>query len=367
MATGVVAALSLTVALAALPAALLVRRAAAWRAQARAERARSRALAEAMREVAHAAADGEAAARAALFRTVARLLPCRLLLYFRAEGELLRCADGWGATAPAWRDVRLQRDGAENVVASAARTGRAQVLTAEPGSPRPLVPEEPRSLALPIHHRDRLCGVLYAGGLARAPVAGALELATLLGEACGGALEAASRIERHVSEATTDGLTGLLTPRAFRVRLAREMTPPARERFAALSLLFVDTDHFKSVNDRLGHAAGDEMLRAVARVLRECSADARALVGRNGGDEFCLALLDEGKSRALERAERIRAAVAALGAGVSASIGVACFPEDAANADQLLEAADAAMYHSKRSGRDRVSCAVDGGALVVGR
>ncbi|MDE2572400.1 MAG: GGDEF domain-containing protein, partial [bacterium] len=322
------------------------------------ERSRSRALAEAVREVAQAAADGEAAARAALFHAVARLVPCQLLLFFRAEREDLLCTDGLGATAAAWRGVCLRRDEGENVVALAARTGRAQFSSRGRGTAtQPLVPDAPRSMALAIFHRDRLCGVLYAGGLARSPNADSIELATLLGEACGGTLEAASRIERHVAEATTDGLTGLLTPRAFRARLAEELAPAARDRYAAVSLLFVDTDHFKAVNDRLGHAAGDDVLRAIARVLHQCTADAHAIVARNGGDEFCLALLDEGKGRALDRAERIRLGIAALHAGVSASIGVASFPDDASAVEQLLEAADAAMYRSKRDGRNRVSWA----------
>ncbi|TAM85954.1 GGDEF domain-containing protein, partial [bacterium] len=304
----------------------------------REERVRSRTLADAVRDVAQASADGGLAARAALFASVARLLPARLLLYFRADGELLSCVDGWGPTAPAWRGVRLQRDGVENVVTAAARTGCTHVLSDGRGALRPLVPEEQRSLALAIRHRDRLRGVLYAGGLATVPPSEAIELATLLSTACAGALEAAARIEHHVTEAITDGLTGLLTPRAFRLRLTRALAPAAHDRFATLSLLFIDTDHFKSVNDRLGHAAGDSLLRAVARVLRECCADTPALIARNGGDEFCLALLDEGKGPAVERAERIRGAVRALGAEVSASIGVASYPEDARSAELLLEA-----------------------------
>ncbi|TAM76365.1 GGDEF domain-containing protein [bacterium] len=348
-------------------AAVMARRVFVLRGSLRDERVRSRALADAVREVAQASADGEAAARAALFASVARLLPARLLLYFRADDGLLHCVDGWGPTASAWRGVRLQRDGIENVVTMAARTGCTQVLGGSGGTVRPLVPEQQRSLALAIRHRDRLCGVLYAGGLPAPPASEAVELATLLSTACAGVLEAAARIEHHVAEAITDGLTGLLTPRAFRLRLTRALAPVAHDRFAALSLLFVDTDHFKSVNDRLGHAAGDSLLRAVARVLRECCAGTSALIARNGGDEFCLALLDEGKGPAVERAERIRRAVRALGAGVSASIGVASYPEDARSADLLLEAADTAMYHSKHAGRDCVSVARDEGPATVAR
>ncbi|TAM60534.1 GGDEF domain-containing protein [bacterium] len=347
-------------------AAFMLRRLFVLRRSLREERLRGRALADAVREVAQASAEGEAAARGALFAAVARLLPARLLLYFQADGELLRCVDGWGPTAPAWRGVQLLRDGAGNVVTLAASTGCAQVLRTG-GAVRPLIPEQRCAAALVIRHRDRLCGVLYAGGLPTAPTPEALELATLLSTACAGALEAGARIERHVTEAITDGLTGLLTPRAFRLRLARALAPAAHDRYAALALIFLDTDHFKRVNDRLGHAAGDALLRGVARVLRECCEGASALIARNGGDEFCLALLDEGKGPAVERAERIRRAVRALGSDVSASIGVAAYPEDAQSAELLLEAADGAMYHSKRSGKDRVSVAGPLGPAVASR
>src|SRR5579872_5723348 len=222
MATGVAATIAVfSIAFLAIVACL------AWRAlsldiRLREERRRSRALAEAVRTVAEAASDGEAATQAALFQAMGRLIPCRLFLYFRADGDFLRCVDGWGAAARAWRGVRLQRDGVENVVTLAARTGRTQVLSG-PGGLRPLVPEEPRSLALAIRYRDRISGVLYAGGLARVPEMESVELVAALCAAGAGALEAAARVEHHVSEATTDGLTGLLTPRAFRLRLARDL------------------------------------------------------------------------------------------------------------------------------------------------
>ncbi len=173
-----------------------------------------------------------------------------------------------------------------------------------------------------------------------------------------------------------DGLTSLLTSRAFRQRLSalidRARIPPGED----LALLFVDTDNFKRWNDSYGHAAGDALLRELAQLLRNFAAPERDVVARNGGDEFCVVLRETGKAAAIERAEALRARITAADLAplrparadhcvtITASIGVAVFPVDAATASQLLELADAAMYHSKETGRDAVSYAGLDGAFV---
>jgi diguanylate cyclase (GGDEF)-like protein len=123
----------------------------------------------------------------------------------------------------------------------------------------------------------------------------------------------------------------------------------------------------KSWNDNYGHASGDALLRELAALLRAAATDPADLVARNGGDEFCVVLVDAEKSHAIERAERLRASIAdadfrglhaPVSSGeevrISASIGVACFPVDAPSPETLLEKADEAMYHSK-TGRNGVS------------
>ena len=182
--------------------------------------------------------------------------------------------------------------------------------------------------------------------------------------------------ERDRHRAEYDGLTGLLTPRAFRQRLSALVE---RARFvpsARLALVFVDTDHFKRWNDSYGHAAGDALLRELAGVLRCVAAATGDLVARNGGDEFCIVFAATGKAAAIERAERLRARIAALDDGasdapraggeirVTASIGVAAFPADASTASELLERADAAMYHAKATGRDGVCYRLPNGDLI---
>jgi diguanylate cyclase (GGDEF)-like protein len=136
-------------------------------------------------------------------------------------------------------------------------------------------------------------------------------------------------------------------------------------------------NHVKSWNDCHGHTSGDALLRELAELLRAAAIDPADLVARNGGDEFCVVFADTEKSSTIERAERLRASIAdadfsglhAHGTGakevnISASIGVACFPVDAQSPSALLEKADEAMYHSKRTGRDGVSFFGVDGTLV---
>jgi diguanylate cyclase (GGDEF)-like protein len=180
-------------------------------------------------------------------------------------------------------------------------------------------------------------------------------------------------LERELAraDATYDGLTGLLTPRAFRSRLRDEI---ARVRFGpakVLTLWFIDTDRFKSINDSYGHAAGDAVLQGMAELLRAQGVPEVDIAGRNGGDEFCAIIHDAQKTVAIERAQSFCEAVRRHDFGVpqpiTASVGVASYPHDARDANELLEVADAAMYHSKRTGRNRVSFAVNGTAFAVFR
>jgi len=164
-------------------------------------------------------------------------------------------------------------------------------------------------------------------------------------------------------------LTGLLTPRAFRRRLNGLVDRAKLVACARLALLFIDTDRFKLYNDRHGHAAGDALLRELANVLRSAVKSEHDLVARNGGDEFCIVFTETDKATAIERADDLRRRIASLELGrsgkraastgdivlITASIGVAAFPLDAASANSLLECADAAMYHAKNTGRDGVS------------
>ena len=167
--------------------------------------------------------------------------------------------------------------------------------------------------------------------------------------------------ERLQVEAARDPLTGLLNRRSLQARATR-MLAEARGKGQKAALLLLDLDHFKAINDTHGHAVGDAVLRDVAEVLvREIRRD--DLACRWGGEEMLALLRNCDLRHAEERAAKLRAEIAAARPGgvpglhVTASIGVAAFPEHGAGLEELTKRADAALYIAKRFGRDRVVCA----------
>ncbi len=156
--------------------------------------------------------------------------------------------------------------------------------------------------------------------------------------------------------AFTDHLTGLANRRRFERQLEREVGRV--ERFAhPFSLLMLDIDMFKNLNDSFGHDVGDDAIRRISRVLREGTRGID-LAARIGGEEFAVLLVETGKESAREVAERLRTAIKTLeipSAGhITASFGVAECPGDAQTAAEILKAADVALYEAKRNGRDQV-------------
>jgi diguanylate cyclase (GGDEF)-like protein len=173
------------------------------------------------------------------------------------------------------------------------------------------------------------------------------------------ALEKATLYEKMKEQAITDGVTGLYTHRYFQERLIEEVKWSERTH-KPLCLIMVDTDHFKKFNDTLGHPQGDSLLREIASLLKDSCRDSD-LVCRYGGDEFTMILKETDKDGARKIAERIREAFELrLGkhkVKVTSSIGLACYPTDAARKEDLVKAADAALYESKRRGRNQVQVA----------
>ncbi|MBI1396315.1 MAG: EAL domain-containing protein [Betaproteobacteria bacterium] len=155
-----------------------------------------------------------------------------------------------------------------------------------------------------------------------------------------------------------DGLTGLAN-RAMFFERCEEIIRRARRHGRRLAVLFIDLDHFKSVNDSLGHHAGDALLVEVARRLHEELRDLD-LVARLGGDEFAVLLeeIDEATDAGTVATKLLEALARPIRLDnnelrVSASIGISCFPDDADRTDELLREADAAMYVAKQDGRNR--------------
>lgn len=167
-----------------------------------------------------------------------------------------------------------------------------------------------------------------------------------------------SLLDRVEKLARFDGLTSVLNRRAIEARLAdAQARAVGGER--PLSLLLLDVDHFKEVNDEHGHAAGDEVLKGLAGILRATVRGADH-VGRFGGDEFVVVLPDAGEDVAAAVARRIGEAAAT--AGISVSLGGATWPAPVAEVDGLLAIADECLYEAKRGGRRRAKLA--GGTWV---
>ncbi len=158
-----------------------------------------------------------------------------------------------------------------------------------------------------------------------------------------------SLLRRVETLARHDGLTGLLNRRALEARMGEERARAARTD-RPLSVLVIDVDHFKRVNDVLGHAAGDDALRAIGLLLQS-SLRAGDHAGRFGGDEFVVLLPEATEAEAAIVALRIGQTAAR--ANVSLSIGGATWPSSVETLDELLPSADASLYEAKRGGRAR--------------
>jgi diguanylate cyclase (GGDEF)-like protein len=288
------------------------------------------------------------------------------VLVFAPAGEELACVFAAGRRTEHFCGVRVRRDHAALLPARAAQCGHRVELA---GGGSPVIPTDRAALAIPMLAAEGLAAVVYASSR-HGRIADPDLLVRAVTQAAAPYALAAER-EADRMQATFDGLTGLYTPRAFRQRLQEHIALARLTQHASLSLWFIDTDHFKRVNDTLGHAAGDIVLQQMAALLREHMVVDVDLPARNGGDEFCAIVANVHKVSAIERAQRFCDAVRSCDFGVSlpisASIGVAAYPYDAQGASELLEVADAAMYHSKAAGRDRVSFAVNGSGFAVYR
>jgi diguanylate cyclase (GGDEF)-like protein len=166
-----------------------------------------------------------------------------------------------------------------------------------------------------------------------------------------------ARLFRRVqTQALTDSLTGLFNHRAFQERIDREIAL-ANQNQQSLSLILLDLDHLKRINDTYGHRAGDTALAHAARMMRKVARTVD-FCARYGGEEFVIILPECSRENAVRVAERLRESIALkpvpkIGQ-VTASVGVATYPTAAKSKEELIEMADRAMYYAKAAGRNRV-------------
>jgi diguanylate cyclase (GGDEF)-like protein len=175
---------------------------------------------------------------------------------------------------------------------------------------------------------------------------------------CSAAIQNAHYFEKAQQLAYVDGLTGIYNRRYFEMQIATEIERASRYQ-GRMTAIMVDIDNFKRLNDEFGHLLGDEVLRQVSNVfvqqLRKVD-----VVCRYGGEEFAILVPQTSGANALEVAEKLRRAVAAfrfpgVPVKVTISAGVAEYPTHGRTRDELVAAADAALYASKEAGRNRVS------------
>jgi diguanylate cyclase (GGDEF)-like protein len=252
-------------------------------------------------------------------------------------------------------------EGLAGDVAQHRRSILVPSATATP-PPAPWEPQEPTMLAVPLETETQLIGVLSLYGRTHAKPFDARDLEIVRSLARQAAIGVENVLLHQEAQrlSITDGLTSLWNYRFLNMRLAQEIERAIRFT-RSLSLLVVDIDHFKQVNDRYGHQRGDAILAELAnRVVTETRAQVDT-VARYGGEEFVLLLPETPLDGGRVVAEKIRESIASKPFGaegdaisVTVSIGVACFPQHGSTAQTLLRAADQALYEAKARGRNVV-------------
>ncbi|MEW6417054.1 MAG: diguanylate cyclase [Nitrospirota bacterium] len=213
--------------------------------------------------------------------------------------------------------------------------------------------------ALPLLYEKDLLGILtFLSEKTNALNPYQIELLEVLGNQASTSI-ANARFHAEIERlAITDGLTGIFNHRHFQERLSQEFS--RLERFSEpLSILILDIDNFKDINDTYGHPVGDSVLKAVADVIKKTIRNID-ISARYGGEEFAVILLNTGARGALNMAERLRKAVMDKTFSaenktfrVTVSIGISTCPDDGKRKEELIERADKALYHAKRTGRNR--------------
>jgi diguanylate cyclase (GGDEF)-like protein len=212
---------------------------------------------------------------------------------------------------------------------------------------------------LPLTFQKRNIGTLSVGTSKRRSFGGEeMSMLMTVASMAAIAIENGKLYERMEQLATTDGLTGLYNHRVFQEKLD-EALARSRRSGKKLSMILMDIDHFKKVNDTHGHPVGDTVLKRVAATLRD-GVRATDYVARYGGEEFAIVMEETDQKGAKIKAERVREAVSKIpfhsdhgGFKVTISLGISTFPDDSNDKKGLIARSDEALYHSKHNGRNQ--------------
>mgnify|MGYP004459733339 FL=1 len=261
----------------------------------------------------------------------------------------------------------------ESIYAKASNEHRIMQTQNVGGTLKQVIPEVPQDVAdeindenpcksiitVPLYSRNSHYGWFNVFSSRKEMTNGETDFLTIFAQQIEMAITIADLFEEVKAQAVTDGLTGLYNRRYFEEYLKKEVTRAMRQQ-QAFSIVGLDLDHLKQINDKYGHAYGDLAIKTVANVLKK---NARSIdtAARRGGEEFNVILPGVDSKGAMIAAERIRKALESekldtIG-HITASIGVATFLEHSDNIEDILELTDQAMYQSKRNGRNQVTLA----------
>ena len=215
-------------------------------------------------------------------------------------------------------------------------------------------------IIVPLIIQHRIIGILRLDSKEKsAYAADDLRLLDFISDLASAAINNARLYMKTEELAITDSLTGLYVHRYFKERLTEEFNL-CKEEESKLSILMLDIDHFKDYNDKYGHAAGDKVLKGITDIMRGNTAEIDILA-RYGGEEFVVLFPGEGKRKAKSIAENIRKDIESTPfilrrqeTKITISAGVASFPDDASNEEDLLKKMDFSLYKAKKEGRNKV-------------
>src|SRR5256712_6495803 len=250
----------------------------------------------------------------------------------------------------------------EGLVGQVARRGKliaVRDLAAPDAAGGPVLPGSVSAIALPMVYADQLHGVLYVETSEPCDFSEEESLLRTLADLIAGALHNALAFQKAQEQAITDGLTGVKTHRFFMEALSAEWKRSTRAG-RAFSLVLMDLDRFKFVNDFYGHLEGDLVLQRVGHILEQNCRRSDA-VARYGGDEFVILMPETNIEHSRQLASKLRAWVSSdpllREKSITASFGIASYPLHGSTPQELIQVADASMYLSKHQGGNAVSTA----------